>query len=576
MKKIIFSIFFLLLLSLTSLGRDTDEKLIAIKINTDKKVLNPVLKPGDFVQLHVAGISESGKMIKLNPARISYTVKNKLASGNEPILILKGDKAFAGEGGMATVTATIINHGKTYIAKVDITVRPYYRDYHQTLVMKLMMGMEGEPVARLAKEPLFQKKHDVLCTFEEALEVIRKVDNLTMGIPKIIYLVGWQKGGHDHLYPAWNEVNPKLKRKNDSTALESLKWLIREGKKYNTTVSLHINMADAYKSSPLWDEYDKKDILARDEKGNILSSGIQIKGDSMYNVSYTREWEEGLAQKRIDGLIAMVPELKEGHTIHIDVFVAKTEHQPTLSPWHAKPENGGIDIYKEVETQRKIFKYWRERGFDVTGEGLFWAHPPGEGFYGLQPMAWWYPADTSFQMEVPEYLSARGRTDRKGDGDFRFGSSMHGEEIFVQDKDKLLGFLEQFCRTTLPWYYLSRFDRLSLANDTLNYSNGLKAFKRGEDNIIKQGQFILRYNNDLLVPALWKEKALIAYSEYGYTNKSWKLPQNWSGVESVDLYRITANGPQLLQKGKQSKSGQLQLSLKKGMAVYIVPSDKSL
>ena len=80
----------------------------------------------------------------------------------------------------------------------------------------------------------------------------------------------------------------------------------------------------------------------------------------------------------------MVPELKEGHTIHIDAFMAywQPENRP-LSPWHAKPENGGIDMYKEVETQRKIFKYWREKGFDVTGEGIFWAHPAGEGFVGF-------------------------------------------------------------------------------------------------------------------------------------------------------------------------------------------------
>lgn len=127
-------------------------------------------------------------------------------------------------------------------------------------------------------------------------------------------------------------------------------------------------------------------------------------------------------KKRIDNLIGMVPELKEGHTIHIDCFygLLATGNRP-LSPWHAKPENGGIDMYKEVETQRKIFKYWREKGFDVTGEGIFWAHPAGEGFVGLQPMSWWFPADINFQMEVPERLSARGRTHRDGQGDFRFG-----------------------------------------------------------------------------------------------------------------------------------------------------------
>src|SRR5579872_1800668 len=103
-----------------------------------------------------------------------------------------------------------------------------------------------------------------------------KTDNLTRGMPKIIYLVGWQKGGHDHGYPAWDEVNPRLKRKQDATALESLRWLIREARQFHTTVSLHINMVDAYQQSPLWDEYVKKDIFARDAGGKLLSPGIQM------------------------------------------------------------------------------------------------------------------------------------------------------------------------------------------------------------------------------------------------------------------------------------------------------------
>jgi hypothetical protein len=49
---------------------------------------------------------------------------------------------------------------------------------------------------------------------------------------------------------------------------------------FNTTVSLHINMVDAYKQSPLWAEYVEKDLLARDATGQLLSLGIAMKGES--------------------------------------------------------------------------------------------------------------------------------------------------------------------------------------------------------------------------------------------------------------------------------------------------------
>lgn len=547
-----------------------------ITLAIDRKVLNPVREKGATGRLTLTAFYSDGSKRTLRPSEAVITARTKSASGNVDVVTIEGDKIVPKEGGIATVEAAVSQAGRRLKAATDVVVAPFYRDYHQTLVLKLFLGMEGEPVERLAKEPMFQKKHDVICTFEEALEVIRKTDNLTRGIPKIVYLVGWQKGGHDHGYPAWDEVNPRLKRKQDANALQSLRWLIREAREFNTTVSLHINMVDAYKQSPLWDEYVAKDCIARDASGQLRVGGIQMKGEDMYNVVYPREWQEGLAQRRIDGLIKMIPELHEGHTIHIDVFVAQGEGGKPLSPWHAKPGNGGLTPEKYVETQRKIFKYWRERGFDVTGEGIFWAHPPGEGFTGLQPMSWWYPADLNYQMEIPEYLMARGRTHRDGEGDFRFSSSMHGEEIYQEDKENLPGFMGMFCRTTLPWYYLSRLERMRFENGALFYSDGVVARTEEGRNIIRKGEFVLRENDDLFVPALWKKKEIIAYSKTGCEDKPWRLPAEWSNVRNVALYRITVDGCVLLRPRVAVTDSKLVLSLGKDEAVSIVPAGTKL
>lgn len=570
MKKLL-AFSFCLLLSFSLLAQSKKTNFSHITLHTDKTVLNPALHPGETALLTARGVLANGTSVELKSEELVFSSKNKLTSGEAPVVQLQGNKVVPKEGGISTITAIYQSGNQTLTATAEVMVRPYFRDYHQTLVMKLMMGMEGQPVERLKNEPLFKKQHDVICTFEQALEVIRKTDNITNGIPKILYLVGWQKGGHDHQYPSWDEVNPRLKRAQDKTALESLRWLIREGRKYNTTVSLHINMVDAYQHSPLWEEYVKKDLIAKDQNGKLLVAGMQIEGDSMYHISYTREWEAGLGQKRIDKLIAMIPELKEGKTIHVDVFIARGEHETSLSPWHAKKENGGIDMYKEVETQRKIFKYWRERGFDVTGEGIFWAHPPGEGFTGLQPMSWWYPDDKQYQLEVPEKLSARGRTSRQDDGDFRFASSMQGEDIFLKDLNNLPGFLEHFCRSTLPWYYLSRLDRVGFVDETLYYSEGVKAGTENGHRIVRRGNFVLRDNDDLFVPVLWKTNEIMAYSDKGYTNRQWILPETWQNVKAVAIYEIGLNGKTLIEKRKPISNGKLELSLKEGGAVSIVP-----
>ncbi len=520
--------------------------------------------------LSLMGIYSDGSSKKIPSEQVVFHSGTKTSSGNVPVVRLDGDKVIPLEGGIATIEASYTRDGKNFTASTDAIVSPYYRDYSQTLVLKLFLGMEGEPVERLANDPTFRKGHEVFCTFEESLEVIRKTDNLTRGIPKIIYLVGWQKGGHDHGYPAWSEVNPRLKRKEDATALDSLRWLIREGSRFNTTVSLHLNMVDAYEKSPLWEEYVAKDCFAKDESGKLLVGGIQVKGEDMYNVVYPKEWDAGLAQRRIDGLIEMIPELEAGHTIHIDVFIANRDGAKPISPWHAKPENGGLTPDKYVETQRKIFHYWRDRGFDVTGEGTGWAHPPGEHFIGLQPMSWWYSWNP---MEIPECLGARGRTDRESDGDFRFGSSMHGEEIWKQDKYNMPGFLGMFCRTTLPWYYLGRFQRVKFENDAMFYSDGVVAQNEAGKRIIRKGDFILREDDNLFVPALWSEnKEIIAYSRDGYSSKSWQLPTDWSDVTSVDIYRITLDGCVPLMKDVRVTDSKLVLSAGKDEAVSIVPA----
>ncbi len=549
------------------------ETLDRVTLSVDPRVLNPLRDNQATGKPILTGFYSDGSQRTLALTAATINVRTKAASGNVEVVVLEGDKVVAKEGGIATLEATVVEGGKTFKAATDVVVTPYYRDYHQTLVLKLFLGMEGDPVERLAKEPLFQKPHEVMCTFEEALEVIRKTDNLTRGIPKILYLVGWQKGGHDHGYPAWDEVNPRLKRKQDATALDSLRWLIREGRKFNTTVSLHINMVDAYKQSPLWEEYVAKDCFAKDASGQLLVAGIAMKGEDMYNVVYPKEWEAGLAQRRIDGLIQMIPELKEGHTIHVDVFIANRDGGTPISPWHAKPENGGLTPEKYVETQRRIFHYWRDRGFDVTGEGTGWAHPPGEHFVGLQGMSWWYSWNP---MEIPECLGARGRTDRGGDGDFRFGSSMHGEEIWNNDKTNMPGFLGMFCRTTLPWYYLSRLERQKLENEAVYYSDGVVALTENGKRIIRKGDFVLCEDDNLFVPALWNGKEIIAYGRPGYESRAWRLPADWSEVKSVDLYHITLEGCAPLKKDVPVTDGKLVLSLTNDQAVSIVPAGTRL
>jgi len=449
--------------------------------------------------------------------------------------------------------------------------------YHQTLTMKIKLAGD----AYTGKN----KRHDVgpgplKLNCEQALDVIRRIDNLTLGIPKIIYLVGWQYNGHDSKYPAWFEGNERIKRPQDANALESIKWLMDEARKYNTTVSLHINMSDAYDDSPLWDTYLQNDIIAKNEDGSLRLARWG------YPISYTQEWKTGFAQKRIDSLCNLLP-LKEAGTVHIDAFYTDSPffQQEPISPYL------NFTIGDEAETQRKIFVYWDSKGIDVTSEHIFLSR---ERFYefnfipkwrraafeGYQPMAWhFYQATPELYMRWPASYYCGG-VEFNGDNGRLFGTSMHGEGIIARDAKTLPDFTRQFFSNTAIWYFLNRLDRLYYVKDDqyqlVQFSNNVRTFLSEDKYMITKDEMILMEDNDVFVPALWMEKAsIVAYSLDGYSDREWLLPDSWKNFNKVDIYEITMEGNQLIEKGKTTKDGRLRLSLEKDMAVLITPSGSS-
>jgi hypothetical protein len=491
--------------------------------------------------LRLRATSTNGRPVDLDRADITVT-------GSEPGMVvpdLHGRKGTARAGtlgpGTTTLTATVTLDGVTVTDELPTRVlpepaRPYRHAYHRTLTMKMFLA---------------DNQGRVSLTFEQALDVMRRVDNLTMGIPKIFYLVGWQYDGHDTGYPAWDVVNPKLKRPQDETALDSLRWLIAEARKHHTTVSFHINMLDASAGSPLWQTYLDHDVIARNADGSLKT---YVWG---HPISYTLEWRAGLTKKRIDTLFDMVDMRRIG-TVHVDAFHQYIPGYGTdpISPYH------GITTDQEIETQKKILRYWRDRGVDVTSEFTYsYREDP---LLGLQPMAWHF-RDVD-PMAIPPALHVGG----KG-GDPRFGTSMQGESIIRKDPVALPGFLDEFATTTLLWQYLNRLGRVSDTGGVVTFIDGTTSAVVDGKLVVRRGDLVLREGNDVFVPATWqRHKEIIAYSGTGYTARTWTLPETSRHVRHVDVYRIGQEGRTFVTR--QPVDGTVTLDLAPGTAVSIQPS----
>lgn len=448
--------------------------------------------------------------------------------------------------------------------------RPYRHDYAKTLTMKMFLS-----------QPDGKGGSEVCLRFDEALDVIKEIDQITREIPKIIYLTGWQYLGHDDKYPSWSEVNENLKCKkcNHKTAAECLCWLMEEAAHFHTTVSLHINSTDAYDNSPLWKEYVEKDIISK-KNGNLLRVG-EYNGRTAYQINYKNEWESGCYKKRVDELLAMLPVEKAG-TIHSDAFFCRASDQSTLE--------------EEQAARRKMIRYWRERGVDLTSEFLYSSdgvleenyNGTGTGLIGLMPMVWHFNQEDAYYMKRPASLVTGGGInphvscgEEEKNIEFLFGRSMWGENLLTRPGTHGVipgwkqAFVDEFCQSTLPWAYMNQFQRLEYSGSGNNrkvvYENNLVA-SLADQSICKDGK-LLRTGDDIWMPAIWKEREIIAYSKKGYTEREWELPEGWENVEKVRLLSVYGKGDRREEGTVCCVDGKLTLTLTPGEMLAIVPEE---
>ncbi|GAO43529.1 endo-alpha-N-acetylgalactosaminidase family protein [Flavihumibacter petaseus] len=493
------------------------------------------------------------KEIPLRNGRMQFTLE-----AEKPVLLVPA--------GAAAVRATARAGDTTFIHHEVVTKIPQRFAYHQTLTYKLMLAEAGFDGKFRRRDNGVNKNY---LNAEQALAVIGRLDKITLGMPKIVYLVGWQYNGHDSKYPALFEGNPAIKRSQDKDALESIRWLMKEARKYNTVVSLHINLFDAYEDSPLWDTYVNNNIIARRQDGSLMG------GECGYPISYAQEWKTGFLQKRIDSLCSLLP-LGEAGTIHVDAFHTWPPKpiQQADGSWRISLDKSitspflGFTPEDETKTQEKIYEYFGSKGIDVTSEGVDFLRE--QSFVQWQSMAWWYNNREQY-LKWPASVYCGGE-DRSDWGKL-FGTSMHVEEEARIDPVGLPGVKAAFCQKTLIWYYLNRLDRLFLVDRDgyrmVQFSGGVKTEIGQGVFRLYEGNALLAEGSDVCMPASWIDsKSMIAYSRDGYEKRTWRLPAAFRKATQAEIFVVTANGTEKKGSTKISK-GQLRLQLSPDEMVWI-------
>ena len=108
----------------------------------------------------------------------------------------------------------------------------------------------------------------------------------------------------------------------------------------------------------------------------------------------------------------------------------------------------------------------------------------------------------------------------------------------------------------------------------VTYSDGLVADAVAK-TVTKNGRLI-RQGNDMLIPAVWvkESRELIAYSENGYAEMEWTLPEDWTDVQAVNAGRIKYYGVSETETIPVI-DGKIKLSLTPKTMLSIVPANQS-
>lgn len=422
------------------------------------------------------------------------------------------------------------------------TAFKYNYDYSKCMVMKLGMSFPEKKIPN---------QSHVMLTFAQALEYIKKIDNITQGIQKIYYLVGWQYLGHDDKYPDFFEVNEALKRPEDKTAYDSFKWLSDEAKKYHSVISVHINFNDAYDNAPSFQEFVNAKALIRKRNGKPHAIE-RYNGKKCYKTCLKAYWESGLFKKMFDRFIETFPFIAETGTIHVDNFQCYKNYAPYVS------------IKEMQNARRSIIQYVHDKGIDITSEFTYKENEwlPNKPIFGLPrdhfksssmdtvgiiPLSWWCYRMTRKELtDTPPQIYCGGEFREKKYNKLLYGN-MHGEDIVKKDnKNWAEEFIYRFATYQIPGHFLNAHKRLSISgfhnNISCQFSDNIVSYSKGEK--ITRSGVVIKDGDTLLMPTVQKENTYIAYSKDG-DHRDWHIFEK--GKTSADVYKITENGNKLIQ-----------------------------
>ncbi len=466
--------------------------------------------------LHQSVVKKSGenKSVVLGVTIRNHIPANKSGLKSIPVN-LKPLKLWISEENKSLISSEIIKQ------RLNTDCSSYKKLYKDTLVYKIMLDPSGQYVESNPKSWRFAE----IRTLAEAKDIIMKVYNISNGMHQIVYLIGWQKGGHDFSYP----YPYKLPFNPMCGTIEEFNSMRVELKKYNVELSLHDNFDDAYLS----DEYElNRSNLCYDETGKLWKGWFWAGGMS-YILDPKAYVESGEVTERIK---AMISNYGIEQTYHLDVLSSEIRRY-SFNSHHPLSAQEGIDA------KLKIIEMFNKMNIDITSETLSLPFVgkigysqnircsfDGSLFYGDRV----FPLTTlGFHGFTPYKVSANGTKESLLQS-IAFGGAC---AIEFEDNINMTMISREIYISSLPMSKLAYSKvvdaKISSDNWKITYEDGCVKvdFKTGEYTIVFNGKVIS--NNYKTFMQLWENE--FCYYSIEDTNEIINLPETWNNITVYEL-----------------------------------------
>ena len=419
----------------------------------------------------------------------------------------------------------------------------------------------------------------VATTYDQALQIQQSVANITNGAHQIPYAIGqdilrWGSSPYlieDTAYPMGDGT--------PGSGYAKYREYVENSFANNADVSqileplLAGTMRDDYASD---EEKIPLSCYTHDENGQ-KKVGWSAGGYDWHLLSLYNLYNTGYAQSAWQ---RMKDTWNLRTHIYYDAMIPVPEglyNNPNLTTKY-----GGVITNTEMEwdaVQREIQYSWENYAISSGQEYL---HPKYKGLSCYFTVPYGVITDN-------DYLNTWGNSvmiSTRGDETMNlvWGSEVGNHEDAFQfngSHQPWNAFITRLMEHNLQYLYMLERTPLNYTNNRDTYQvtfsgDLVSTYDRKTDNytLTENGDFIIADGGDRFIPQVGAGCKIYAYSRDGKT-RTWKLPDTWEGVKSVDLYKLSVDSVPSHMEVLTVENGSITVSMTAGTPYLLVPAGDS-